>query len=117
MLLLRKTGGVLRFFDHGGAARFYKRGNCRGIWVEIVLDFSSRAVGFLVNGAQRASLKRNGESEKRRLKKQAGRPQHNLNLGWGGRIRGSGLCWLEGRNRNEGIILLVGGVAVGTREK
>src|SRR5437868_11086653 len=65
---LRKTGGVMRFCDHGGAADFYKRGNCRGIWVEIVLEFSSGAVGFLVSGAQRAVYRnRMGEWEKGRM--------------------------------------------------
>jgi hypothetical protein len=54
IILLRKTGEVMRFCDHGGAADFYRSGNRRGNWVEIVLDFFSRAVGFLVNGAQRA---------------------------------------------------------------
>src|SRR5207247_7591179 len=29
----------MRFCDHGGAARFYKRGNCRGFCVKIVLEF------------------------------------------------------------------------------
>jgi hypothetical protein len=53
-VLLRKTGGVLRFRDHGGAAVVYKSGKSRGICVEIVLDFSFGAVGFLVTGAQRA---------------------------------------------------------------
>ena len=51
--LLCKTGGVMRFCDHGGAAVVYKSGKCRGICVKIVLDFSLGAVGFLINGAQR----------------------------------------------------------------
>ena len=51
---LRKTGAMMRFCDHGSAAGLYKSGNCRGICVEIVLDFSLGAIGFLVNGAQRA---------------------------------------------------------------
>ncbi len=50
----RKTGGVMRFFDHGGAADFYKRGIPPGIWSKIVLDWSSEEVGFLVKSAQRA---------------------------------------------------------------
>ena len=54
--LLRKTGAVMRFGEHGGAAFVYKRGKCRGIWGEIVLDFSWGRVGFLVNGAQRAGV-------------------------------------------------------------
>jgi hypothetical protein len=45
----------MRFGDHFCAADFYKRGFCRGFCVGIVLDFSVGAVGFLVNGAQRAS--------------------------------------------------------------
>jgi hypothetical protein len=53
-LPLRKTGGVMRFGEHFCAADFYKRGFCRGICVEIVLDFCFGAVGFLVMGAQRA---------------------------------------------------------------
>jgi hypothetical protein len=44
----------MRFCDHGGAARVYKRGKCRGIRVKIDLDFAFGAVGFLINGAQRA---------------------------------------------------------------
>jgi hypothetical protein len=44
----------MRFCDHGGAALLYKSGKCRGFRVKIVLDFSSGAVGFLINGAQRA---------------------------------------------------------------
>jgi hypothetical protein len=52
----RKTGAVMRFGDHFCAANSYKRGKRRGICGEIVLDFSSGAVGFLVNGAQRAGL-------------------------------------------------------------
>jgi hypothetical protein len=44
----------MRFCEHGGAADFYKRGKCRGFCGEIVLDLVSEAVGFLVNGAQRA---------------------------------------------------------------
>src|SRR2546430_17149179 len=62
---LRKTGGVMRFGEHFCATDFYKRGNCRGNWVEIDLELSAGRVGFLVNGAQRACLKRSGESEKR----------------------------------------------------
>ena len=61
---LCKTGGVMRFGEHFCAARFHKSGNCRGICVEIVLDFSFGAVGFLVTGAQRAGVKRSGESAK-----------------------------------------------------
>ena len=53
IVFLRKTGGVMRFCDHGGAAFVYKSGNCRGICVKIVLDFLAGRVGFLVNGAQR----------------------------------------------------------------
>jgi hypothetical protein len=56
----RKTGAVLRFCDHGGAARFYKSGKCRGNWVKIVLDFSLGTVGFLINGAQRAPVASRG---------------------------------------------------------
>jgi hypothetical protein len=59
IVLLCKTGGVMRFGDHFCAADFYKRGNCRGICVEIVLDFSLGAVGFLINGAQRAGRREN----------------------------------------------------------
>jgi hypothetical protein len=44
----------MRFGEHFCAADFYKRGNCRGICVKIVLDFSFGAVGFLITGAQRA---------------------------------------------------------------
>jgi hypothetical protein len=54
MLSLRKTGGVMRFGEHFCAADFYKSGKCRGIYVEIVLDLSLGAIGFLVTGAQRA---------------------------------------------------------------
>jgi len=46
----------MRFCDHVGAADFYKSGICRGICVEIVLEFAFEAVGFLVNGAQRARV-------------------------------------------------------------
>jgi hypothetical protein len=45
----------MRFGDHGGAALVYKRGKCRGICVEIVLDFCFGAVGFMITGAQRAA--------------------------------------------------------------
>jgi len=44
----------MRFCDHGGAAEFYKRGICRGIWVKIDLDLLSGRVGFLIKIAQRA---------------------------------------------------------------
>jgi hypothetical protein len=44
----------MRFGEHFCAADFYKRGKCRGNCVEIVLDLSFEAVGFLINGAQRA---------------------------------------------------------------
>ena len=54
MLSLCKTGAVMRFCDHGGAADFYKRGNCRGKWVAIVLELGREWVGFLITGAQRA---------------------------------------------------------------
>ena len=54
MSLLCKTGGVLRFDDHGGAALVYTSGKCRGNCGEIVSEFRFRAVGFLVTGAQRA---------------------------------------------------------------
>jgi hypothetical protein len=47
----------MRFGEHFCAARFYKSGKCRGNCVEIVLEFSFGGVGFLVNGAQRASFK------------------------------------------------------------
>jgi hypothetical protein len=53
---LRKTGEVLRFFDQIRAADFYKRGNCRGFCVKIVLDFLAGRVGFLIKKAQRAGL-------------------------------------------------------------
>jgi hypothetical protein len=53
-VLLCKTGGVMRFGEHFCAADFYKQGNCRGIWVKIVLELGWEGVGFLVNGAQRA---------------------------------------------------------------
>ena len=49
----------MRFGEHFCAADFYKSGICRGICVEIVLDFGFGAVGFLVNGAQRAGRVRN----------------------------------------------------------
>jgi hypothetical protein len=63
---LCKTGGVLRFGEHFCAADFYKQGNCREIRVEIVLELDFGAVGFLVNGAQRA-----GESiESRRTRRE-----------------------------------------------
>jgi hypothetical protein len=45
----------MRFGEHFCAADFYKRGFCRGICGEIVLDLALGAIGFLVNGAQRAS--------------------------------------------------------------
>jgi hypothetical protein len=45
---------MMRAVDHGGAADFYKQGNFRGNCVEIVLELSFGAVGFLINGAQRA---------------------------------------------------------------
>jgi hypothetical protein len=44
----------MRFGEHFCAADFYKRGICRAICVEIVLDFCFGAVGFLITGAQRA---------------------------------------------------------------
>jgi hypothetical protein len=44
----------MRFGEHFCAARFYKSGKCRGNCVEIVLEFGFGAVGFLINGAQRA---------------------------------------------------------------
>jgi hypothetical protein len=53
MVLLCKTGEVMRFCDHGGAADFYKRGICRGICVKIVLDLLAERVGFLIKSAQR----------------------------------------------------------------
>jgi hypothetical protein len=49
----------MRFGDHFCAALVYKRGKRRGFCGGIVLDFSFGAVGFLVNGAQRAGLGRN----------------------------------------------------------
>jgi hypothetical protein len=61
----------MRFGDHFCAADFYKRGNCRGNWGEIVWDFFFGRVGFLVNGAQRAgvgSKGRMGERENGRLR-------------------------------------------------
>jgi hypothetical protein len=48
----------MRFGEHFCAADFYKRGICRGICVEIVLDFWFGAVGFLVTEAQRAGVLR-----------------------------------------------------------
>jgi hypothetical protein len=50
----------MRFGEHFCAARFYNRGISRGICVEIFWDLGFGAVGILVNGAQRAGLKRNG---------------------------------------------------------
>jgi hypothetical protein len=44
----------MRFGEHFCAADFYKSGICRGNCVEIVLDSSWGAVGFLITGAQRA---------------------------------------------------------------
>jgi hypothetical protein len=44
----------MRFGEHFCAAFVYKSGKCRGFFVKIDLDFFSGAVGFLVNGAQRA---------------------------------------------------------------
>jgi hypothetical protein len=44
----------MRFCAHGGAALVYKSGKCRGISLKIVSDLSFGAVGFLINGAQRA---------------------------------------------------------------
>jgi len=44
----------MRFGEHFCAALVYKRGKFRGFCVKIVLDFCFGAVGFLVNGAQRA---------------------------------------------------------------
>jgi hypothetical protein len=52
----------MRFGEHFCAADFYKHGNCRGNWVEIVSEFCFGAVGFLINGAQRAGLRRNVET-------------------------------------------------------
>jgi hypothetical protein len=52
---LRKTDEVMRFCDHGGAADFYKRGICRGIWMKIVLELWAGLVGFLIKNAQRAA--------------------------------------------------------------
>ena len=59
----RKTGGVMRAVDHGGAADFCKQGNSRRICVKIVLDFWFGAVGFLINGAQRAGVQGSGRLE------------------------------------------------------
>ena len=67
---LRKTGGVMRFCDHGSAADVYRNGNCRGICVKIVLELSAGRVGFLVNGAQRAGL---AESKGRIEERESGR--------------------------------------------
>jgi hypothetical protein len=53
IVLLCKTGGVMRFCEHFCAALVYKRGKFRGFCVKIVLDFSFGAVGFLVKKAQR----------------------------------------------------------------
>jgi hypothetical protein len=47
----------MRFGEHFCAARFYKSGKCRGILVKIVLELPFGGVGFLINGAQRASRK------------------------------------------------------------
>jgi hypothetical protein len=58
---------MMRAVDHGGAADFYKQGNFRGNCVEIVLELSFGAVGFLINGAQRAGGEGRGASEKRRI--------------------------------------------------
>ena len=56
IVLLRKTGGVMRFGEHFCAAVFYNRGVSRGICVEIIWDLGFGAVGILVNGAQRAGV-------------------------------------------------------------
>jgi hypothetical protein len=52
----------MRFGEHFCAAGFYKQGNSRGNWVEIVLEFCFGAVGFLVNGAQRARRTKNWQA-------------------------------------------------------
>jgi hypothetical protein len=54
----------MRFGDHGGAALVYKRGKCRGICVEIILDLLVKAVGFLINGAQRWFISRTEAGER-----------------------------------------------------
>src|SRR5205814_8217936 len=54
IVFLRKIGAVMRFFEHGRAAVFYKQGIAGDFCVKIVLDFVSGRVGFLVKGAQRA---------------------------------------------------------------
>ena len=56
IVFLRKTRGVMRFCDHGGAADFYRSGNCRGIRVQIDLDLLAGRVGIL--GQRRAARKR-----------------------------------------------------------
>ena len=50
----RKTGGVMRFGEHFCAADFYKQGKSRGNCVKTGWEWCSGAVGFLINGAQRA---------------------------------------------------------------
>jgi hypothetical protein len=50
----------MRFFDHGGAADFYKQVNCRGICVKMVSEFLAGRVGVLITGAQRAESENGG---------------------------------------------------------
>src|SRR5436305_11953642 len=45
----------MRFGEHFCAAELYKQGICRDICVKVFEDFFYGAVGFLINGAQRAS--------------------------------------------------------------
>jgi hypothetical protein len=70
----------MRFGEHFCAADFYKSGNCRGICVEIVLDFGFGAVGFLINGAQRAGAGSNRTTES---------TERDLELNWEVGILGS----------------------------
>ena len=68
-LPLRKTAEVMRGGDHFCAADPYKQGKGRGFCGGIVLELGFGAVGFLVNGAQRApsrSNRRSGRKVKRR---------------------------------------------------
>jgi hypothetical protein len=94
-VLLYKTGRVMRGVDHGGAADFYKNGFCRGKCVIIVLDLGGGAVGFLVNGAQRA--RRRVKHEDMNMKSE-GRGDDERRAGIGGSVgRQSGDARERGR--------------------
>jgi hypothetical protein len=56
IVFLRKTGAVLRFFEHGCAARFGKVRIPRGICVEKFLDLFWGRDGSLITAAQRADF-------------------------------------------------------------